>query len=559
MPSVRRLYLYVIAFIAFGSLLFGLANLIRLLLEAATGGVGEYLFITGEDLLRRQTALFVATVVVALPIWLLHWIPAERSARQSGPAGDAERLARSRRIALALALGCYALLPTATALWRLLAGLLGRTLGARAPAALPGPIGTLLICGAAALLIWRTGERDLARTPALAARDGWRRFVVFAAVAAGVALTGFGLTALAGLLVDLLAGRGETLLAADLPHWWAGPMAANVASLLTGAALWVVCGGGMTRLAAGTTPRAVAERRSTVRRIAWLAVLLGAILATLIDLARALEQGVRLLLGGADHLGGPDGIGARAAEALLAALVAGVIWWAAARRLTADVRLIAETGADPSTLGDLRRTPRYVTALAALAVLTGGAVMLVNRLADWLVGRGQPLLSATPGAGRWVAPALATLLVGVAVWAPVWRDIQQAAAADPAARRSPVRRAALALATGVGALILLGSLSVALSAIVGALLGTNDDPARRLAGTAGWLLGGGFLAAYHGALYRADAALPAPPVGAAAELPAALRLTLALPPGADPDAALAALRAALPPGSALHVDRAADA
>ena len=108
-----------------------------------------------------------------------------------------------------------------------------------------------------------------------------------------------------------------------------------------------------------------------------------------------------------------------------------------------------------------------------------------------------------------------------------------------------MRRVYLVIAAGVGLIILLGSGSVALYALLGTILAIEDDVGERFANVAGWLVGGAFLVAYHVSELRLDSRLnrAIPDEDGPAQ---AIDLRLTLPAGTELEPVLARLQGALP-------------
>ena len=82
MKTVRRLYFYAVALISIEVVLWGLINLLRSIVSQTVGGTAEVL------------ARALALTVVGLPIFLFHWLWAQRLAASD----DEERTASLRAI-----------------------------------------------------------------------------------------------------------------------------------------------------------------------------------------------------------------------------------------------------------------------------------------------------------------------------------------------------------------------------------------------------------------------------------------------------------------------------
>src|SRR5512142_997972 len=68
MKAVRRLYFYAVAFISIEIVLWGLINLLRSIVDNTVGGQAQAL------------ARALALILVGMPIFLFHWLWAQRNA-----------------------------------------------------------------------------------------------------------------------------------------------------------------------------------------------------------------------------------------------------------------------------------------------------------------------------------------------------------------------------------------------------------------------------------------------------------------------------------------------
>lgn len=83
MQTARRLYVYLISGIGMGMLVAGLTMLLSVLF-GRLGLAGSVLGGEG-DVIGQQLTLASALIVVGLPVWLIHWLAAERSVRPDRP------------------------------------------------------------------------------------------------------------------------------------------------------------------------------------------------------------------------------------------------------------------------------------------------------------------------------------------------------------------------------------------------------------------------------------------------------------------------------------------
>ena len=233
MAAARRVYLYVMAFAGLMVSLYAVAGMVAVLVAQP---VLQSSALLGASDLRSRTSLYLAELVVGLPIWLGHWLVAERFARRS----PEERDAPERRLFLAAVLGV-----TAVVALFALRGLL------RAVLTLPGattaqPLVLAAITAGARLLVFGAACFGYARLRAATiAPERDRREHDAAYDLAIYALAGFALAflligvgqAVRQLLLDLLQlGRPRVLVGAAGAPWtvW-GPIAAWV---LAGGAVW---------------------------------------------------------------------------------------------------------------------------------------------------------------------------------------------------------------------------------------------------------------------------------------------------------------------------------
>jgi hypothetical protein len=571
MKIIRRVYVYLVALITLGMVLYGVSNLLRILIDSLVEPDRQLLLISGEPAVRRQVALAAALTVIGFPVWLLHWIMAERAARGDTEAAREERGSGLRGVYLAIVLGLATLLPAAIGGWRLLAGVLQRLFGYEDASSLAGPLAMLVICGGCWLYHWSIAGRDEAATATFPATRAatWRRIYLYLAVIAGLATLLFGLRGLAELLVRLTLGRerGTVVVAVEHP-WWALALATGIASLTVGLIGWGYHWWWTSRRVEGVTIVARAERRALTRQLAIYTILLATITATLTQATFVITLLISLAFGEAPDritmVGVGDSFIARVANALLGIAIYGAVWLGYAMRARHELALAAAdregvaTGRiEPTAPTEVQRLYTYLVAAIGLGFLVGGGISLLTLLADLVTERDAARIGPT---GWWrepIALAIALVVVGAVTWFVMWRRAQRwvQQEGETRERRSRVRRGYLALAAGVGLLMLLGSLAMALYTILTALLGVGDDPVDRLGDVVGWIVGGLFLVTYHGLIVRSDhRATGAAPTPTAERV---VEMHLVAPPGGDVLAALTQLRHALPDGYRLEMSEAA--
>jgi hypothetical protein len=81
--GIRRAYFYIFSFVTIGILFFGIADLIRVILDFNWGGstvetLGRTFSLT-RDSFSRNVSFRLATIIVTLPIWFFHWFYLENN------------------------------------------------------------------------------------------------------------------------------------------------------------------------------------------------------------------------------------------------------------------------------------------------------------------------------------------------------------------------------------------------------------------------------------------------------------------------------------------------
>ena len=520
MHAARRAYLYLLAFAGLVTSLYAAAGMLALTATTLTQQAGT-LLAAGD--VRSRASLYLAELVVGLPVWLLHWRLAEGRAARAVE----ERQAAERRLCSAAVYALTALVAL-VALRELLQFVLLLP-AARPPAAIPALAAgaRLLVFGAAWLgfLRYERAAAGMRATDAAAPAAEGRplpgseasyapAIYLLAAVALGFLVAGAYLAA--RQIVRQLLPSGEPLLLAPATDLWGtwGPIASW---LLAGAPAWAAA---WRRILA--TDRTSPLYRPYLDLVLLLAV--PAALAAGIDLANEL---LRRLFGYRDPADGWDFL----ATALPALLVAGAAWtyhWAELRRAPA-----ADEPA-PGGIPAPRRAPLALEALLGLAVAAPAFVSLLWLLLDFLLNSGATI----SGGGWWrdrLSFGLAAGLLGGALWLGAWGALQRAAAAAPSgARGMPERRRLLGSIVVASALFAVGFLIALLWLAFRALLGDALGPAglslalKELSAALVALA----LAATHGLLLRDDLRLG----------PAAPRLHVVALAAPGTEAAVAALR-----------------
>lgn len=558
MQTVRRLYVYLLSGITLGFLVYGLITLAEVGLSAlgvGGGGIGSR---------REQLSLAAALIGVGLPVWVIHWWFAERGLDPNRPNAEEERSSTVRALYLTLVMifllgfGAFA----ARDLVREFAlGFLprpqvddfyGYSSGSAARS-----LATLLVTGAAWGYHVAIRRRDLARGPLEGAAAWLPRVYVYGATLTGLMITlqAFG---------DLARYAGETLWAPSAGGYTGGYTGGYrsyaLADALSLLAVWTIGWighwwyAGRLLLAAGW--RASSERAARLR----LAFFVSVILAGAFSVIRLTAEAVRAVLipvfGATEAIGGNLGatdLVRTVAVAVVSAVPWAVAWWLHQRWMHAE----ALEADDPSRPAVATRLDLHAVALVGLAFAAVGTGWLVGLLIDVAMGGSLTV----GGSGFWraeLANFVPFTLIGLGVWVWRWWPIQARHQVDPPAEAaSTIRRSFLLVILAASVITSLGSLAYVLYRLFGSLLGANlgDGGILELSMPIGALVAAGGVALYHGLALRRDLALRAASEPEAPLIPVAERsqrsLVLLGPPDGNTDAAISALRDALPPGFTL--------
>jgi Domain of unknown function (DUF5671) len=519
MVTVRRWYIFVTATIGLHGLAWALIALLRGVFDA-----------DGHPPVAT-TAFQIALVLVCLPLWVVHWLWAERLARTDAD----ERASALRRLYLYGNLAGL-LLPLAANVWDILLVLLQLGLGlpqlgldrTPGPAILRGMI-ALLVLGGFYAYHAMVARGDVRAAPPVGAGALVRRIYLLGIAALGVAILSNGAMNLLHWLLFQIGGTGDR-----------GGLAAPVVAVLVGLALWLGHWLRAERLFAGTDAD---ERASALRKFYLYALIVVGALSVVINAAALLAGVFRVALGLT-----PEG---DIRDALPTILIGGVIWGFHANVLRTDVAAIGEA---PRQAGVRRLAWYLVAAIGLMASLIGfGGLLSVLIQA---LGGAAPLANLREP----LAWFTATLIAGLPPWLIFWRRAQIAATAEGSAseaeRTSLVRRIYLFFFVFIATLTVLGGALYILYRLISMALGEPfvGDLVTDLAQAIAYSLMATAVLLAHGSTLRRDGRARQA-VGVTQQ--AALRVVV-LADGEIGAALLVGLRSALPGLGLIPLDRSAD-
>ncbi len=512
LAPVRRTYIYLVAFVSLGVALAGMGSLVdalaRLWLDQGGDTVGVYIY-------NRSLAASAGLLLVATPIFLVHW-----GLAQARRAEVEERSSLLRKLFL-YAASALSLAWMLIAAYGLIYNITAVALGQPLEEANLWPSGWLAalimaVTNGALVVYWYAilrGDGDFG-AETTAGRIVRQLFMLLAGLTGLVLMlwgAASGLQVLLSLLVDALgAGAGEVTSGS---RWWQNSLASAFTQVLVGAwlaytnrAQWHEIIAEHPQEGQRCAAPAVPVCRGRHRRHRYA------------DAAALLLRELLLMIFG-------DSTGTLAA--LLDKLIVPIsfvpvglaVWlwhWRVLSR-EADAFGESEQGAT------VRRIYYYLMAAVGLALLWVGLVELLHALLDTL------LTGLSGPADIWHEPlanGLSLLAVGAPIWALHWRSVQhvagQANAAGSAERDALMRKIYLYGVALIGALIILFQLAQVIYRLLLALMGDytgslfSTETAHQLADC----LVAGAIWAVHLLAIRNDARLekatPKPPAPAAA-------------------------------------------
>lgn len=453
MQTVRRLYLYLVAAISLLVVIWSVISLARLIVSEGVGP-GQ---ITG-------LATWLAAIIVGLPIFLFHWLMAQRLA-----AGEPEEQGSVIRCLFLYGLMAAGLAPILANVYRLLDNAFLALLGGTYERYYPYDLTTgehlaaVLVWGVIWTYLWQQLRADRRLVPPDDNCLTVRRVYLLAFAGAGLVMVSLGAIVLLQTLLELAAGG-----------LWRNPVAHSIARLLVGGASWAVHWLLLQQAFFGGRP---AEERSVLRKAyLYLAVFAFSVMAV-VSATGLLKRLIELALG--DEPSTEPLLSQVSLQ--LPLMLVGALFWAYHWQV---LRQDAERAPEAPRQAGVRRIYAYLVAAIGLAALLTGVIGLLNVVID--------LLTRTVAVGldyyrEQVALFTAMAIVGVPIWLIPWRTMQRLALAPAGARRagiestderrSTVRKIYLYFYVFVAALAVFGSVGWFVYHLLTALLGAElpDD------------------------------------------------------------------------------------
>jgi Domain of unknown function (DUF5671) len=449
MQSLRRLYLYAVAFVSLEIVLWGSIGLTRSFFDRGSAAGSA-----------NQLAQALSLILVGVPVFLLHWWLAQRAAlREPG-----ERSALLRAIFLYGVLS-VTLVPVANNTLSLLDRLLAMLFGIQPTLAPLGGMQTfsdnliaITLNALAAVYFYTLLVADWKAVPLGNDYAVVRRLYRYLGLVYWLVLAGIGVQRIIEYLLRLLSPAASPDLAL---------LSSGLALLLVGVPLWLLTGWIISR-----SLDEAGERGSLLR---WV-VLIGVVLASAVVGLFFMLVLLQILL---EEVLGRGSTPAELIDEVAMTLSIGIAFgaaWVYYSRLLRKEKVYVSGLAFPETKRFLllRRIQAYVMTLFGLTAAVLGLQVLLDDLLDLSLPGGMDWEQALM---EGISFGMAALIVGLPVWILNWRPLRREAAAEgesgDEARRSVIRRGYLYLVLFAGVMGVMFSTGALIYQLLRALLGES--------------------------------------------------------------------------------------
>ena len=417
MKSIRRLYFYLVAFISVEVVLWGLIGLLRSTVNQTVSSGG------GAETLARALAL----ILVGVPIFLFHWLWAQRAS-----AREEEEKTASLRAVFLYAILLATLIPIVQNTLSFIDRALIQTTGLRPELAfsqqtLADNLIAILMNGIVAAYFWNILRGEWATLQNKENFSDIRRLYRYIWMLYGLLMTVFGAQQVLRFLFyipgDILGELGREI------------VVNGTALILIGTPVWALA----WRVIQDSLPDP-AERGSTLRLGMLYLLALGGVVTVITAAWNVTNIILTSLLGGATafrefarEISGPLSIG----------IPLGMVWAYYGHWLNRHIEGVG----DVVKQAGMKRLYYYILAFIGLVVSFVGVASLISFTIDIVTGHGV-LMSDTYRSQ--FASSLSSLIVGLPLWLMNWRPMQAQALAvnelGDHARRSVLRKFYLYLA-----------------------------------------------------------------------------------------------------------------
>jgi hypothetical protein len=408
---VLRLYFYGMALISLIAALVALDNLLHVLDQLWLGNLTSDVPYTIDSYTRDAIAGSGGVLLVATPIFLVHWGAILRRREPEELRGGMRKFFLYAAAAAAVGYAAYNA-------YELLRGIAQLAVGMALEQSRIWPTGWLhdllmvVIAGALQIYFLRIAASDGDLGQEVGIAGTWRRLYQTAAGLVGLALVivaGVGLVhTLLSVLLDA-AGMDLTV------SWWRPAVGDYIAQLLLGVILWRFNWERWQALAAANPQ----EAQSALRRFYLYLTVIGGALTVLLPIAELLRSLLLAFFGWWEFT---DSSVLDIITTTVAAVPIGLFVWRWHWRFLQQEA--ASYGESPQG-ATIRRLYYYAVALTGLVLVWFGAIDILQVALDWASGQ-----AISAGSDIWLLPlasGLSRLLIAAPIWAYHWQRVQQVA------------------------------------------------------------------------------------------------------------------------------------
>jgi hypothetical protein len=440
MSTAKRVYFYLVYFVALGMFAAGVGILLGVCFDIITRYAQVQIGAPGVA--RETLSLGLAMLVIGGVLWFLFWRAIRRNV-----SGDADEIGSAiRKLFLNLIVTVSALVGLFAAVDFLQWLMAGALLDQFPSGGLARLIVTAVIWG----YHWRVNEKEGQPSPEAKTLRRWYVYL----------LSGWGLVSLSINLVGLLNTAvlrlpvwGETLVSGS---FWSSSVQGNLSWILLGGAVWVFH---WFRMARG-------DADSTLRQVyLYLVAISGGLIAGLVALTATLSGVFRFALG---TLSTPPSTYFKfLGWAVSTMLVAAAVW-------VYHQSVTQEKAAPVRARLSARRVHSYLVSFIGLGSLIAGLIILLGILLELAIDAASIGMVVTPGWWRdQLSLGLALVVVATPIWLYYWyRVLRMAAAGGVTERRASARRIFLYVVLGAAVITLAADLVNIVYQLLRGVLGT---------------------------------------------------------------------------------------
>src|SRR6187397_2882269 len=300
MQTARRLYVYLISGIGMGMVVAGLTMLLSVLFDRL--GLGGSVLGGEGDVIGQQLTLASALIVVGLPVWLIHWLAAERSVRPDRPDAAVERTSDVRGLYFALAMGIL-LLVAATGVSAVIQAVADELLDGSqfSSSSIGDGLALTLAAGAAWAYHLAIRTRDWARGPMTGGGAWLPRTYLYVATFIGIVSLLTGIVDLIDVVGRIAMGTQPDFVDPSAASWWEFPLTSALTGIIVGGGIWLGHAWYADRLIKDPGWRGDSERPARLRMAYFVAVIVATAAGTLYQLGEGMGEAITAVAGGASE------------------------------------------------------------------------------------------------------------------------------------------------------------------------------------------------------------------------------------------------------------------